>query len=371
MPPRRRCGARRPPRRRSSISSSPTCALGDRATDRLSALLPARPGRYRAHLLWNLRAASTRPAMPVPISCGRANYNGRCPPFDRAPAAYNDLNPYYKRTWGEGPKASTIIDHHLHNCRPCRPNDLLPDGDQTSPIRRGAKGHSTRSPSQDARAEELRCPGYDPRPAYRPYLIRFRTARLDRILWKKTLRAPAAARQKFGAAAQERAAGEERHLAVRLLGGSFPQSHESSLHLSGTQGLTASAAATLRASTGREGRPRPPLVSCARAGSLDSDLVCRKPAARPGLLYGGRSCSLATHPGAADSAMLELDKAIGRRRRPNSPSAFAAPICSGHARPGERPRRKLQREYGAQGEPAAAPAPPAQTTPNCDIYGLF
>ena len=143
----------------------------------------ATAAEYRANLLWNLRAGLNVAALQCQFSDylrAVPNYNGLLAHHSvELAAAYTTLNGYYKRTLGaKGQKAfddfSTITYNNWSTLQAqmifCQTATNITKTALATP-----KGQLY-SVAQ-ARMRELRnalVPAYDPRPAYNPYLIRFR-----------------------------------------------------------------------------------------------------------------------------------------------------------------------------------------------------
>jgi hypothetical protein len=142
----------------------------------------ATAAEYRANLLWNLRAGLNVAALQCQFSDylrAVPNYNGLLAHHSvEFAAAYTALNNYYKRTLGaKGQKAfddySTITYNNWSAAQAqqifCQTATNITKSALAAP-----KGQLF--PIAQARLRELRnalVPAYDPRPAYRPYLIRF------------------------------------------------------------------------------------------------------------------------------------------------------------------------------------------------------
>jgi hypothetical protein len=142
----------------------------------------ATAAEYRAHLLWNLRAGLNVAALQCQFSDylrAVPNYNGLLAHHNvELAAAYTALNNYYKRTLGaKGQKAfddySTITYNNWSAAQAqqifCQTATNITKSALAAP-----KGQLF--PLAQARLRELRnalVPVYEPRPAYRPYLIRF------------------------------------------------------------------------------------------------------------------------------------------------------------------------------------------------------
>jgi hypothetical protein len=143
----------------------------------------ATAAEYRAHLLWNLRAGLNVAALQCQFSDylrAVPNYNGLLAHHNvELAAAYTTLNNYYKRTLGaKGQKAfddySTITYNNWSSAQAqqifCQTATNITKSALAAP-----KGQLLAL--AQARLRELRnalVPVYDPRPAYRPYLIRFK-----------------------------------------------------------------------------------------------------------------------------------------------------------------------------------------------------
>jgi hypothetical protein len=142
----------------------------------------ATAAEYRANLLWNLRAGLNVSALQCQFSDylrAVPNYNGLLAHHSvELAAAYTTLNNYYKRTLGaKGQKAfddySTITYNNWSSAQAqqifCQTATNITKAALAAP-----KGQLY--PIAQARMRELRhalVPAYEPRPAYRPYLIRF------------------------------------------------------------------------------------------------------------------------------------------------------------------------------------------------------
>ncbi|MEA3054377.1 MAG: hypothetical protein QOG72_3280 [Sphingomonadales bacterium] len=143
----------------------------------------ATAAEYRAHLLWNLRAGLNVAALQCQFSDylrAVPNYNGLLAHHSvELAAAYTALNNYYKRTLGaKGQKAfddySTITYNNWSSAQAqqifCQTATNITKSALAAP-----KGQLF--PLAQSRLRELRnalVPVYDPRPAYRPYLIRLK-----------------------------------------------------------------------------------------------------------------------------------------------------------------------------------------------------
>lgn len=143
----------------------------------------ATAAEYRANLLWNLRAGLNVAALQCQFSDylrAVPNYNGLLAHHSvELAAAYTALNTYYKRTLGaKGQKAfddySTMTYNNWSAAQAqqifCQTSTSITKAALATP-----KGQLF--PLAQARLREMRnalVPAYEPRPAYRPYLIRFR-----------------------------------------------------------------------------------------------------------------------------------------------------------------------------------------------------
>jgi hypothetical protein len=143
----------------------------------------ATAAEYRANLLWNLRAGLNVAALQCQFSDylrAVPNYNGLLAHHSvELAAAYTTLNNYFKRVQGaKGQKAfddySTITYNNWSTLQAqmifCQTATNISKSALATP-----KGQLLQL--AQARMRELRnalVPAYDPRPAYRPYLIRFR-----------------------------------------------------------------------------------------------------------------------------------------------------------------------------------------------------
>ncbi|HEX8572327.1 MAG TPA: hypothetical protein VF759_06215 [Allosphingosinicella sp.] len=150
-------------------------------------LAGATAAEQRANLLWNLRAGLNVAALQCQFSDylrAVPNYNGLLAHHNvELATAYTALNNYFKRTLGaKGQKAfddySTITYNNWSSAQAqqifCQTATNIAKSALAAP-----KGQLY--PIAQARMRELRnalVPAYDPRPAYRPYLIRFRDARV-------------------------------------------------------------------------------------------------------------------------------------------------------------------------------------------------
>ena len=147
----------------------------------------ATSAEHRANLLWNLRAGLNVAALQCQFSDflrAVPNYNGLLAHHNvELATAYTALNNYFKRVQGaKGQKAfddySTITYNNWSTLQAqmifCQTATNITKSALAAP-----KGQLY--PLAQARMRELRnalVPAYDPRPAYRPYLIRFRDARV-------------------------------------------------------------------------------------------------------------------------------------------------------------------------------------------------
>ena len=152
------------------------------------ALPGATPAEHRANLLWNLRAGLNVAALQCQFSDylrAVPNYNGLLAHHNvELAAAYTALNNYFKRVQGaKGQKAfddySTITYNNWSTLQAqmifCQTATNIAKSALATP-----KGQLY--PLAQSRMRELRnaqVPAYDPRPAYRPYLIRFREMSLQ------------------------------------------------------------------------------------------------------------------------------------------------------------------------------------------------
>ncbi|MEA3009562.1 MAG: hypothetical protein QOJ91_1254 [Sphingomonadales bacterium] len=143
----------------------------------------ATAAEYRANLLWNLRAGLNVAALQCQFSDylrAVPNYNGLLAHHSvELSEAYATLNNYYKRTLGaKGQKAlddySTMTYNNWSSAQAqqifCQTATNITKTALATP-----KGQLITVAV--ARMRELRnalVPAYDPRPAYRPYLIRFK-----------------------------------------------------------------------------------------------------------------------------------------------------------------------------------------------------
>jgi hypothetical protein len=146
-------------------------------------LAGATAAEHRANLLWNLRAGLNVAALQCQFSDylrAVPNYNGLLAHHSvELAAAYTTLNNFYKRTLGaKGQKAfddySTITYNNWSTLQAqmifCQTATNITKTALATP-----KGRLIEV--AQARMRELRnalVPAYDPRPAYRPYLIRLR-----------------------------------------------------------------------------------------------------------------------------------------------------------------------------------------------------
>lgn len=147
-------------------------------------LTGATAAEHRANLLWNMRAGLNVAALQCQFSDylrAVPNYNGLLAHHNvELAAAYTTLNNYYKRTLGaKGQKAfddySTITYNNWSTLQAqrifCQTATNITKTALATP-----KGKLIEV--AQARMRELRnalVPAYDPRPVYRPYLIRLRT----------------------------------------------------------------------------------------------------------------------------------------------------------------------------------------------------
>jgi len=144
----------------------------------------ATAAEYRANVLWNLRAGLNVAALQCQFSDylrAVPNYNGLLAHHNvELAAAYTALNTYYKRTLGtKGQKAfddySTMTYNNWSAAQAqqifCQTATNVTKSALASP-----KGQLF--PLAQARLREMRyalVPAYEPRPAYRPHLVRLRT----------------------------------------------------------------------------------------------------------------------------------------------------------------------------------------------------
>lgn len=155
----------------------------------------ATAAEYRAHLLWNLRAGLNVAALQCQFSDylrAVPNYNGLLAHHSvELAAAYTALNNYYKRTQGaKGQKAfddySTITYNNWSTLQAqmifCQTATNITKTALATP-----KGRLIEV--AQSRMRELRnalVPAYDPRPAYRPYTLRFKAPPpLSAACWNK------------------------------------------------------------------------------------------------------------------------------------------------------------------------------------------
>ncbi|MGZ8286353.1 MAG: hypothetical protein ACXW27_11375 [Allosphingosinicella sp.] len=143
----------------------------------------ATAAEYRANLLWNLRAGLNVAALQCQFSDylrAVPNYNGLLAHHNiELAAAYTALNNYYKRTLGaKGQKAfddySTIT---YNNWSAAQAQQIFCQTATNITKTALATPKGQLFPIAQARVRELRhalVPAYEPRPAYRPYLIRLR-----------------------------------------------------------------------------------------------------------------------------------------------------------------------------------------------------
>ena len=142
----------------------------------------ATAAEYRAHLLWNLRAGLNVAALQCQFSDylrAVPNYNGLLAHHSvELAAAYTALNNYYKRTLGaKGQKAFddySTITYNNWSAAQAQQIFCQTATNITKTALAAPKGQLY--PVAQARLRELRhalVPAYEPRPAYRPYLIRF------------------------------------------------------------------------------------------------------------------------------------------------------------------------------------------------------
>ncbi len=143
----------------------------------------ATSAEYRASLLWNLRAGLNVAALQCQFSDylrAVPNYNGLLAHHNvELAAAYTTLNNYYKRTLGaKGQKAfddfSTMTYNNWSTLQAqtifCQTATNITKTALVTP--KGQLISVAQSRMRELRNAQI--PAYDPRPAYRPYLIRFR-----------------------------------------------------------------------------------------------------------------------------------------------------------------------------------------------------
>ncbi len=142
----------------------------------------ATAAEYRANLLWNLRAGLNVAALQCQFSDylrAVPNYNGLLAHHSvEFAAAYTALNNYYKRTLAaKGQKAFddySTITYNNWSAAQAQQIFCQTATNVTKSALAAPKGQLF--PIAQARLREMRnalVPAYDPRPAYRPYLIRF------------------------------------------------------------------------------------------------------------------------------------------------------------------------------------------------------
>jgi hypothetical protein len=143
----------------------------------------ATPSEQRANLLWNLRAGLNVAALQCQFSDylrAVPNYNGLLAHHNvELAAAYTALNAYFKRVQGaKGQKAFddySTITYNNWSAGQAQQIFCQTATNITKSALAAPKGQLY--PVAQARMREMRnalVPVYDPRPAYRPYLIRFR-----------------------------------------------------------------------------------------------------------------------------------------------------------------------------------------------------
>lgn len=143
----------------------------------------ATAAEHRANLVWNLRAGLNVAALQCQFSDylrAVPNYNGILAHHSiELAAAYTTLNNYYRRTLGaKGQKAFDDYSTMTYNgWSPAQAQQIYCQ--TASAVIKSAlaapKGQLL--PLAQARLREMRnalVPAYEPRPAYRPYLIRFK-----------------------------------------------------------------------------------------------------------------------------------------------------------------------------------------------------
>ncbi len=143
----------------------------------------ATAAEHRANLLWNLRAGLNVAALQCQFSDylrAVPNYNGLLAHHNvELAAAYTALNNYFKRVQGaKGQKAFddySTITYNNWSAAQAQQIFCQTATNITKTALAAPKGQLY--PVAQARMREMRnalVPVYDPRPAYRPYLIRFR-----------------------------------------------------------------------------------------------------------------------------------------------------------------------------------------------------
>jgi hypothetical protein len=142
----------------------------------------ATAAEYRANLLWNLRAGLNVAALQCQFSDylrAVPNYNGLLAHHSvELAAAYTALNNYYKRTLGaKGQKAFDDYSTMTYNNWSAAQAQMVFCQTATNVTKSAlATPKGQLYPLAQARLREMRnalVPAYDPRPAYRPHLIRF------------------------------------------------------------------------------------------------------------------------------------------------------------------------------------------------------
>ncbi|HYW15288.1 MAG TPA: hypothetical protein VE891_03925 [Allosphingosinicella sp.] len=142
----------------------------------------ATAAEYRANLLWNMRAGLNVAALQCQFSDylrAVPNYNGLLAHHSAELAtAYTTLNNYYKRTLGaKGQKAFDDYSTMTYNGWSAAQAQQIfcqTASNVTKSALAAPKGQLY--PVAQARLREMRnalVPAYEPRPVYRPYLIRF------------------------------------------------------------------------------------------------------------------------------------------------------------------------------------------------------
>lgn len=143
----------------------------------------ATAAEYRANVLWNLRAGLNVAALQCQFSDylrAVPNYNGLLAHHSvELAAAYTALNNYYKRTLGtKGQKAFDDYSTMTYNNWSAAQAQQIFCQTATSITKAAlATPKGQLYPLAQARLREMRhalVPAYEPRPAYRPHLIRFR-----------------------------------------------------------------------------------------------------------------------------------------------------------------------------------------------------
>lgn len=142
----------------------------------------ATPAEYRASLLWNLRAGLNVAALSCQFSDylrAVPNYNGLLAHHNvELAAAYTTLNNYYKRTQGaKGQKAFDDFSTITYNGWSTLQAQMIFCQTATNITKTALATPKGQLISvAEGRMRELRnalVPAYEPRPLYRPHLIRF------------------------------------------------------------------------------------------------------------------------------------------------------------------------------------------------------